>query len=73
MLNVSIRKKIQPKIVSNRPKTNKMKNRLQKKIKARSSWRYYKSKRLAINKYPALKETIEDFWKELETAYLKRF
>ena len=50
-----------------------MKNKLRKKIKARSSWKYYKSKRLAIKKYPALKETIEDFWKELKTAYLKRF
>ena len=50
-----------------------MKNKLRKKIKARSSWKYYKSMRIAIKKYPALKETIYDFWKGIKTAYLKQF
>lgn len=50
-----------------------MKNKLRKKIKARSSWKYYKSKRIAIKEHPTLKATIEDFWKELKTAYLERF
>lgn len=50
-----------------------MNNNLRKKIKARSSWKYYKSKRLALIKYPELKETIKDFWKGIRVAYLDKF
>lgn len=50
-----------------------MNNNLRKKIKARSSWKYYKSKRIAIKKYPTLEETIKDFWKGIRVAYLDKF
>jgi hypothetical protein len=43
-----------------------MNNRLRKKVKARAKTDYYFSKQKAILKYPTLKKTIEDFWKEIK-------
>ena len=51
-----------------------MKNKLRKKVKARSYWRYYKSKREMIAKYPVLKETINKFWEQMfKYRYLEQF
>ena len=51
-----------------------MNNKLRKKVKARSYWRYYKAKREMIAKYPALKETINKFWEQMyKYRYLEQF
>lgn len=39
---------------------------MNKRAKSNGSWRDYKAKRLVIQKYPELKDTIEDFWKEIK-------
>lgn len=43
-----------------------MKNKLRKKVKARSKFKYLKSYHKTLKKFPELKESLDGFWKELK-------